>query len=219
MLKARGALLASAFLAVTVTDTANATPGRTDFQILMNGRPVGNHIVTVTEASGVTTARISIEMAGRVGPIGFTYSHRCEERWRGSQLLSLDCTDRENRSTKTLSGSLVGTNFVVNGSGFKGNAPATILPTSWWRSATVRQSRIMNSRDGKLTPIQASLVGPQTLTIGTAQVPANHYRIRGPANTDLWYDANGRWVGNAFRLAGQSFVYKMVTPLSGAPRD
>lgn len=199
--------------------TANAAPGRTDFEILMNGRPIGNHIVRVTEAAGITTARISIDMAGRVGPIGFTYNHRCEEQWRGAQLLKLDCTDRENRSTKTLSGALVGGEFVINGSGFKGKAPASILPTSWWRFSTVRQSRVMNSRDGKLTSISASRVGPEMVATAAGAVQATHYRIRGPVNSELYYDAGGRWVGNTFRLAGQNFVYRKVTPIAGAPRE
>lgn len=204
-------------MAISMTDNAQAAPGRTDFEITMNGRPIGNHIVTVTEAAGITTARISIDMAGRVGPIGFTYSHRCEEQWRGTQLLKLDCTDRENRSTKTLNGALEGASFIVNGSGFKGNAPATILPTSWWRFATTRQSRIMNSRDGKLTAISSSRVGPATIVTAGGPVQATHFRIRGPANTELYYDAAGRWVGNTFRLAGQSFAYRMLTPIAGAP--
>ncbi len=219
MSKLASAIIASLILAASMSEAANATPGRTDFEISMNGRPIGNHIVTVTEAAGITTARISIEMAGRVGPIGFTYSHRCEEQWRGSQLLKVECTDRENRSTKTLNGLLVGANFVVDGSGYKGNAPASILPTSWWRFSTTRQSRIMNSRDGKLTTISAGRVGPSTVLTAAGPVAATHFRIRGPANTELYYDVAGRWVGNTFRLAGQNFAYKMLTPLAGAPRE
>jgi hypothetical protein len=219
MSKLTNALVASFLLAVSMTETANAAAGRTNFEILMNGRPIGNHSVTVTEAGGITTARIAIDMAGRVGPIGFTYVHRCEEQWRGAQLLKLDCTDRENRSTKTLSGALEGVDFMVNGSGFRGKAPASILPTSWWRFSTTRQTRIMNSRDGKLTNISASRVGPEMVATAAGPVQATHFRIRGPANTELYYDASGRWVGNTFRLAGQSFVYKMLTPLAGAPRE
>jgi hypothetical protein len=212
--------LASAFLcAAIMNDSARATPGRIDFEITMNGRPIGNHEVAVTEAGGITTARISIDMAGRVGPIGFTYAHRCEEQWRGTQLLRLDCTDRENRSTKTLTGALEGANFVVNGSGFKGNVPVTIIPTSWWRFSTVRQSRIMNSRDGKLANINASRVGPATLASANGPIQATHFRVRGPANTELYYDASGRWVGNTFRLAGQNFAYRLLTPVSGAPKE
>jgi hypothetical protein len=219
MFKFASAFVASVVLCGGMTETAQAAPGRTDFEILMNGRAIGHHIVTVTEAGGITTARIAIDMAGRVGPIGFTYTHRCEEQWRGTQLLSLNCTDRENRSTKTLSGKLEGANFVVNGSGFKGNAPVSILPTSWWRFSTVRQTRVMNSRDGKLTSLTASRVGPEAVVSAAGPIQATHYRIRGPANTELYYDAAGRWVGNTFRLAGQSFVYRMITPVAGAPRE
>ena len=219
MSKLASAFAASVLLAASMTEIASASPGRTNFEILMNGRAIGNHIVTVTEAAGITTARISIDMAGRVGPIGFTYNHRCEEQWRGTQLLKLECTDRENRSTKTVNGSLVGANFVVDGSGFKGNVPASILPTSWWRASTVRQSRILNSRDGKITNISASRVGAANVATAAGPVAATHFRIRGPANTELYYDANGRWVGNTFRLAGQNFAYRMLTPISGAPRE
>ena len=219
MLKFASVMCASFLLAASMTEIVNATPGRTNFEILMNGRSIGNHIITVTEAAGITNARISIDMAGRVGPIGFTYSHRCDEQWRGAQLLKIDCTDRENRSTKTLSGALVGSNFVVNGSGFKGKAPTGIIPTSWWRMATLRQSRVMDSRDGKLVNITIGRVGAATVATSAGPVQATHYRIRGPANTDLYYDAAGRWVGNTFRLAGQSFVYRKITPIAGAPRD
>jgi hypothetical protein len=219
MLKFACVLVSALFCAAVMSEDASATPGRIDFEISMNGRPIGNHVVAVTEAGGITTARIAIDMAGRVGPIGFTYSHRCEEQWRGTQLLRVDCTDRENRSTKTLIGALEGANFVVNGSGFKGNVPSTIIPTSWWRFSTVRQSRIMNSRDGKLTSISATRVGPASIVGANGPIQATHYRIRGPANTELYYDASGRWVGNTFRLAGQNFVYRLLTPVSGAPKE
>lgn len=198
---------------------AQASSGRTEFEILMNGRSVGRHSVVVTDAGGITTARIAITMAGRVGPIGFSYNHRCEEKWRGSQLTSINCTDTENRSTRTVSGALNGPSFVVDGTGFKGNAPTNILPTSWWRSATLTSGRALNTRDGKLSGITATRIGTNVLTIGGAPVQATHYRIRGPATTDLWYDSAGRWVGNSFRIAGQTFTYRKLTPLVGAPRD
>lgn len=197
---------------------SEASTGRTEFEILMNGRPVGRHVVTVTEASGTTTARIAINMAGRIGPINFSYNHRCEERWRGNQLMSLNCSDTENRATRTVSGSLTGPNFVVDGTAFKGNAPASILPTSWWRSATTSAGRALSTRDGRLTNLSATRIGNETVTVAGSPVQATRYRIRGPVTTELWYDSAGRWVGNAFRIAGQSFTYRKLTPLSSAPR-
>lgn len=216
-------LLASFFvLAGTVfvsSPAAATTAGRTEFEILMNGKPVGRHSVTVSKSAEVTNVRIAIDMAGKVGPIGFTYRHRCEEAWRGTQLTSINCTDRENRSNKSVEANLRGADLVVNGTGFKGSAPTGIVPSSWWRFSTINQSRLLDSRDGKLSRVNVNRVGEDVLLIGGAPVRANHYRVRGTVNTDLWYDATGRWVRTAFKIAGQSFDYRKVTSVSGSPRE
>lgn len=196
-----------------------ASPGRTEFEILMNGKPVGRHTVTVSRAEDTTLVRIAIDMAGKVGPISFTYRHRCEEAWKGNQLTSLNCTDRENRSTKSVSASFKGGELEVNGSGFRGNLPAGILPSSWWRVSTINQTRLLDSRDGKLSKVRVSRIGDDVIAIGGSNVRANHYRMRGAVNTDLWYDASGRWVRTAFKIAGQSFDYRKLTPVAGSPRE
>ncbi len=210
-------VLGSTFLAAGPASAA--TPGRTEFEILMNGKPVGKHIVTVSKSADITNVRIAIDMAGKIGPIGFSYRHRCEEAWRGNQLTSLNCSDQENRSNKSVAANLRGTNIVVEGTGFKGTAPATILPSSWWRFSTINQTRLLDSRDGKLSRVNVNRVGEEMLQIGGANVRANHYRVRGAVNTDLWYDATGRWVRTAFKIAGQSFDYRKVTSVSGSPRE
>ena len=226
-MSANGALLtvlrASAIMLVgTVivsTPAAATTAGRTEFEILMNGKPVGRHSVTVFKSADVTNVRIAIDMAGKIGPIGFTYRHRCEEAWRGTQLTSLNCTDNENRSTQSVAANLRGADLVVDGTGYKGSAPASLLPSSWWRFSTINQTRLLDSRDGKLSRVNVNRVGEEVLQIGGAAVRANHYRVRGAVNTDLWYDGTGRWVRTAFKIAGQSFDYRKVTTLTGSPRE
>jgi hypothetical protein len=205
--------------AFVASPAAATTPGRTEFEILMNGKPVGRHSVTVSKAADVTNVRIAIDMAGKIGPIGFTYRHRCEEAWRGNQLTSLNCTDKENRSNKSVEANLRGTDLVVDGTGYKGSAPASLLPSSWWRFSTINQTRLLDSRDGKLSRVNVNRVGEEVLQIGGAPVRANHYRVRGAVNTDLWYDGAGRWVRTAFKIAGQSFDYRKVTSVSGSPRE
>ena len=198
---------------------AATTAGRTEFEILMNGKPVGRHSVTVSKSADITNVRIAIDMAGKIGPIGFTYRHRCEEAWRGTQLTSLNCTDKENRSNKSVAANLRGTDLIVDGTGYKGSAPASLLPSSWWRFSTINQTRLLDSRDGKLSRVNVNRVGEEVLQIGGTPVRANHYRVRGAVNTDLWYDGTGRWVRTAFKIAGQSFDYRKVTSVSGSPRE
>jgi hypothetical protein len=204
---------------IVSSPAAASTAGRTEFEILMNGKPVGRHSVTVFKSADITNVRIAIDMAGKIGPIGFTYRHRCEEAWRGTQLTSLNCTDKENRSSKSVAANLRGTDLVVDGTGFKGSAPASLLPSSWWRFSTINQTRLLDSRDGKLSRVNVNRVGEEMLQIGGTSVKANHYRVRGAVNTDLWYDGTGRWVRTAFKIAGQSFDYRKVTTLTGSPRE
>lgn len=213
------AFLAAGMAVLAASPAAATTPGRTEFEILMNGKPVGKHSVTVSKTADITNVRIAIDMAGKIGPIGFTYRHRCEEAWRGDRLTSLNCTDRENRSNKSVAANLRGSDLVVNGTGFKGTAPSAILPSSWWRFSTINQSRLLDSRDGKLSRVNVNRVGEEVLQIGGTPVRANHYRVRGAVNTDLWYDATGRWVRTAFKIAGQSFDYRKVTSVAGSPRE
>lgn len=204
---------------IVSSPAAASTAGRTEFEILMNGKPIGRHSVTVSKSADITNVRIAIDMAGKIGPIGFTYRHRCEEAWRGTQLTSLNCTDKENRSNKSVSANLRGTDLVVDGTGYKGSAPASLLPSSWWRCSTINQTRLLDSRDGKLSRVNVNRVGEEVLQIGGTPVRANHYRVRGAVNTDLWYDGTGRWVRTAFKIAGQSFDYRKVTSVSGSPRE
>jgi hypothetical protein len=204
---------------IVSSPAAASTAGRTEFEILMNGKPIGRHSVTVSKSADVTNVRIAIDMSGKIGPIGFTYRHRCEEAWRGTQLTSLNCTDKENRSSKSVAANLRGTDLVVDGTGYKGSAPASLLPSSWWRFSTINQTRLLDSRDGKLSRVNVNRVGEEVLQIGGTPVRANHYQVRGAVNTDLWYDGTGRWVRTAFKIAGQSFDYRKVTTLTGSPRE
>jgi hypothetical protein len=213
-------LAAAAAAAATGTSLIPAqasaiTPGRTSFQILMNGDPVGTHSVTVTGSGDTASVRVAIDMAGRVGPIRFTYAHRCEETWRRGALQSLSCTDRENNRNSSVTVSLAGAALSVNGTGFRGEAPATTLPSSWWNAGTVRRTgRVLDTRDGRLIRLSATRVGEAQV----AGQRATHWRLRGGVDKDIWYDDAGRWVKSTFRLAGQAFEYRLTTPVSAAPR-
>lgn len=120
---------------------------------------------------------------------------------------------------KTVTANRKGNALEVNGTGFKGNLPASLLPSSWWRASTINQTNLIDSRDGKLSKVRVSRVGDDVINVAGTNVRAGHYRMRGAVNTDLWYDASGRWVRTAFKIAGQSFDYRKLTPVAGSPRE
>jgi hypothetical protein len=213
------ACLASVAVAVFApAPTQAATPGRTEFQILMNGDPVGRHAVSVTETGNQTSVNVAIDMAGRIGPIRFTYSHRCEETWRAGALQQMNCTDARGNDRKSVVARLAGAVLQINGTGFRGTAPAATLPSSWWNAGIVRQSSIVDTTDGRILRVTASRVREEQVATASGSVAATHWRIRGGVQKDIWFDSVGRWVKSSFRLAGQTFEYRLTTPVSGAPR-
>lgn len=211
-------LAAVAFAAAAPAVASQPATGRTEFRIYMNGEPVGRHVVSVTPTAGGVEADVSIDMKGRVGPFGFSYTHRCAERWSGDALQSLVCTDRENNRAQSARATRAGDAVRIEGSAFKGVGPATIEPSSWWRSDTVRQTRLIDTRTGALMPVRVTRIGTEAVEVAGERVQATRYRVRASQDADIWYDQAGRWVKMSFRVRGQQFEYRKVTPVSAAPR-
>lgn len=210
-LAAAAALIGSAQAAIT--------PGRVEFEIFRNGTPTGRHVVEVSRAGDAVTARVSIDMAGRVGPFAYAYTHRCTETWRDDALQSLTCTDQErNRPERRVTAQRNGAGLDVQGAAFTGTAPFGVEPSSWWRKAALQEARILDTRTGALLPLTVQRIGEETVQVGGASVRATRYRVTGTTAADVWYDAEGRWVKMTFRVRGQNFEYRKVTPVASAPR-
>lgn len=210
--------------ALAVLGAAAAQPaladgsGRTEFEILMNGRSIGTHAVSVTKSGNTATANVTINMRGRVGPISFSYAHRCREVWTGDQLTSATCNDNLNNNPKTIEITRSGAVLNIRGPDYTGTAPGNIMPSSWWRVATIRQNRLINSTSGRVETVRVSTVGTEQVMVAGTPVSATHYRLRGGVSNDVWYDSAGRWVKTAFSFSGQRFEYRKRTALAAAPR-
>jgi hypothetical protein len=205
-------------LAMAAHPAAASTAGRTEFDIIMNGRSVGTHSVTVTTAGTTATANIAINMRGRIGPVTFNYAHRCREVWTGDQLTSASCNDNLNNNPKTIEVTRTGATLSIRGPDFTGTAPGSVMTSSWWRADTARQTRLINSTNGKVEAIRVTNAGAEQVMVAGVAVAATKYRLRGGVSNELWYDAAGRWVKIAFSFAGQRFEYRKRTALAGAPR-
>jgi hypothetical protein len=214
-------LAASALLGLSAfTGAAEAvTPGRLEFQVLRGGEPSGRHTVDVARAGDGFTVRVSIDLKGQVLLFPFSYAHRCTETWGAGQLVSMRCTDQENGGrTQVITASKAGDALTVAGPGFNGSAPGAAIPTSWWRRDIMRQTRLLDTRTGKMMTVRVRRVGEETVRVGRESIRATRYRLTGSADTDVWYDAEGRWVRMTFSIAGQNFEYQLVTPRTAAPK-
>jgi hypothetical protein len=196
---------------------AGGAPGRLNFEILMNGARVGVHSVTVERAGEDTLVKVAIDMKGKVGPFSFFYSHACTERWRAEQLQALNCRDQENKTINEVRAERGPAGLTIFRNGAQITAGVDAVPTSWWRTRTVAQTRLLDTRDGTLMRVRTAKVGDTKITVGGATVTAGHHKLRATTTTDIWYDSAGRWVKMKFKLSGQNFEYRLTTPIASAP--
>lgn len=216
----RGVFAAMTLAWAGLSATASAvTPGRLEFQVLRGGEPSGRHAVEVARAGDGFTVRVSIELKGQVLLFPFSYAHRCTETWSAGQLSAMRCTDQENGGrTNVITAAKRGEALSVAGPNFTGTAPLAALPTSWWRADLMRQTRLLDTRTGKMMSVRVRRIGEEVVRVGGENVRTTRFRLTGSADTDVWYDAEGRWVKMTFSIAGQNFVYNLTSPRSAAPK-
>jgi hypothetical protein len=66
--------------------------------------------------------------------------------------------------------------------------------------------------------VRVTHMGRENFQIGSRRIQADRVRVQGATmNGDLWYDAEGRWVGCTFTARGQRIQYRLATPVTSAP--
>ncbi len=65
--------------------------------------------------------------------------------------------------------------------------------------------------------VRVTNMGRETIDVEGQRIQADRVRVQGTLTVDLWYDAQGRWVGCEFTARGQRVEYRLTTALSSAP--
>lgn len=214
-LLAGGAL--SAARPLRAWSAAAPSAGDLSFDIRRDGTSIGGHRVAFRRAGGLLEVDIDIDIAVSLAFIPlYAYRHRNREVWRDGQLLALESETDDDGERHTVSARAEGGVLRVTGSGGDFQAPADILPTSYWNPRTVEQTRLLDSQHGRLLAAQSRLLGEERLDGGK---PAQRYRLSGDLDLDLWYAATGEWVNIAFMARGTpvSYVRRPATDAAGAP--
>lgn len=198
--------LLSAAAAVTLVASAAAVPahaetskGALTFTVLRKGSDIG----TFSIAYHVDNGRTYIDSKTHVAvKIVFVTAYRFEQEehevWQGGHLARLDSKTDDDGKDRSLHVKADGNALDVDGSAAKYRAPLQVVPASLWNPATVQQTELLNTIDGKMMKVAVRDVGRETVKVAGQPVTATHYAITGDLKRDLWYDARGRLVQVAF---------------------
>jgi len=214
-------LALAAIACLSFTNGAQAAPssaGRLEFEVLRNGEPFGRHTVVVSGSGPNLRAQTNVVLRAGAGPVTlYRYEQSCSETWNSGALAAIDCNTLKDGRRTRVRGAVQGSELRITGARGEMEFALDIAPTSWWTRPAVYARSMLNTETGDLMAMRVTRMGRETIDAGGERIQADRVRVQGTLAVDLWYDAQGRWVGCAFTVRNQRIEYRLASPLSAAP--
>ena len=81
-----------------------------------------------------------------------------------------------------------------------------IIPASLWNRMMLKRNETLTTISGNLKRFEVTYVGQEDVKIRGTMSPAQHFRLSGEFERDLWYDANDILVRVRFKASDGSTV-------------
>ena len=180
---------------------AEAAPREWKFRVLLDDSPIGEHRFVLRDETGDRTLHSDAEFAVKIlGITAYRYRHHAVEQWQGNCLRSLTATTDDDGKPSRVRADRDG-----------GLGDGCVMSFAYWNPAMLTQTRLLNAQTGRIESVQVQPASAGTLAVGGAPVAAMRYRITGAAQpVDVWYAANGDWVGlDALVAGGRKLSYRL----------
>jgi hypothetical protein len=191
-----------ALLALLVTATASAGAQTWDFDVRLDGKPIGTHRFVV---SGLAAAREVASMASfdvrLLGITVYRYRHEAQERWQGDCLRSLKSRTNDDGKVAQVDE--------------QRDAADCLMGFAYWHPALHQQTRLLNPQTGKVEDARFDPLPAAPLLVNGREVAATRWRLTAttPASKQditLWLDrADGRWIGLDAQVKGRLLTYRL----------
>lgn len=166
-----------------------------NFDVSLDGRPIGEHRFTLRESSDSRELTSEARFRVRILYINaYRYDHRAREQWQGDCLESLDARTDANGKPTVVEGQ--------RGSGafrLKAGSASTVLDEcvqtfAYWNPSILDARRLLNPQTGEYVDVQVLLMGREVID----GQQTDRYRLIGrgksPLEIDIWYTPARDWV-------------------------
>jgi len=161
------------------------------FRVEREGNPIGVVMERFQVEGDTLRVDVFIEFAVKLAFITvYRYEHRSREIWKGGRLVRIDTVTNDDGDAQAVNGAADGDRFKATGIFGPVEAPANILPSSYWHPDFVDQTRMLDSQKGRIMEFAITDEGSQQIEVQNArQVAATRYAMRGDVDLDFWYDS------------------------------
>ena len=193
--------------------------GAIPFSVYRNGNRIGHHHTRFSESGDTLRVDIEIRLAVTFAGITlFRYAHDSVETWRDGRLISIDTRTEDDGRSFRASGQAEGGVFrVVEGRSGPWEAPAGVIPTSYWHSGVIRDEPLLHTQYGEPFEVSVQHLGRDTIEAAGRTIAADRYRLTENLVVDAWYDSADQWVKLSFDARGSAIEYVLDAGPPDAP--
>ncbi|MDZ4139844.1 MAG: DUF6134 family protein, partial [Erythrobacter sp.] len=151
--------------------------GRLDFDVIRNGKDIGDHSYSFTGNPADLTVKVHTDVAVKLPLVRinvYSFTHVSTETWKNGKPAGLSSTTDDDGTPNKLA---LGT--------------VAALPASLWSNDIAGQTRLLNTIDGHVMAVKVADLGAEQVQVAGGKVKAEHYRISGELARDVWYDDAG----------------------------
>jgi hypothetical protein len=172
----------TAVILLLLSGAASANDRRIDFEVLLDGRPVGTHRFDITRiADGSQQVRSVASFDVKVlGFVAYRYRHQATESWSEGCLTRIQSSTDDNGRKSQVAMS-----------------PERCLSSyAYWDPVRLRQQQeLLNPQTGQIDAVKIERLTDERLQVRGISLSAERYRLRSDKLTiDLWYSPQGEWL-------------------------
>ncbi len=181
--------------------------GILSFDIVRNGSAIGTHTYRFDQYGERTEVRIKTEVDFRLLLIPvYRFEHESHEVWENGRLSSLESNTNENGTLVKLQVFRDEGLLMVMGEDGELHVDREIIPASLWNRMMLERKETLMTISGNLKQFEVTYVGQENVEFPGATSPAQHFRLSGEFERELWYDANDILVRVQFEASDGSTV-------------
>lgn len=179
-----------------------AEPQTLTYEIRKEGEPIGREVVRFAGTVEAPEVEVETHTKAKVLFLEFHYDHLRHESWRDGKLVRMVADTDDDGSVSHLDAAAEAAGWTVKVAGKTSQRPAASLPLTLWGKAVLGRTDLFSVIDAKPYRVQVVSLGVENVSVGGAQVAAEHVRITGEVERDLWYGDDGYLLRATFQRAG-----------------
>lgn len=215
------ALLAAFALPATAAAASETSAKQWEFDVLLDGKPIGSHTFEVTNDGPTDVLRTEASFDVKFLFItAFRYRHQNVETWNDGCLSSIDAETNSNGKELVVRGSSGDAGFAVQSSDGEAVLPSCVRTFAYWDPRVLEAEQLLNSQTGAYEDVSVTFESRDQIVVDDEPVDALRYRLSARAgDIKLWYSADTNvWLGLEAPAKGDRRIfYRAVSVPDSGP--